>query len=349
MKKTLEYLFVLMVVLSTACTGYLIFKSYPIGIKIFSEKTNLSPVSSRKKRIIEQKLPPLQKQNLNRCGIPKALEKGDYLLLAAGGTGASSLVANNNQSSITHVFVEENRTPVVLLISPYSRDVYIHTNPERNNIHAVVIIGGKTNVISDDKELFVVTTDNNHLVGCYARLDDQTNNINRDIKLIINRKIDMIYRPKNKGVIYFEGIDKIDQFYYTDNTNSKNNDNDNAKAVQTSKVIHKPKTLREAIELGYIRRSTLLDVQQFNDRYFAFEPPVFLGRSRQSDKELLKKPKYTIVDYIYIPEDAAMKSFFLANGVPEPRGDGHGSILNIQNGNIHSVGVGVGAASARAN
>ena len=95
--------------------------------------------------------------DLDDCGLPRALKETDYLLLASGLYEGADSTQVETRNPVTDVFVEKNTKPVVLVLSAYStNEWHIHSNPEDNNIYAVVVVGYEDPIVlTDDDHLFI--------------------------------------------------------------------------------------------------------------------------------------------------------------------------------------------------
>ena len=250
--------------------------------------------------------------DLDNCGLPKALRETDYLLLASGLYEGADSTQVETRNPVTDVFVEKNTKPVVLVLSAYStNEWHIHSNPEDNNIYAVVVIGYEDPVVLTDDDHLFVTKITPKDAGCYMNTfrDNNVSQLNDIVARFSNQKVAMFYSPKTDGLVYFDNIDAIE----SDNTHGAVKARVELHEVSEIKATAEPHEVLEvkvkaepkkapianetakqlpdiaaALVQGSLRVSTQADIEEFEKAYRNYvkpeseEVPTFSGSSTSS-------------------------------------------------------------------
>ncbi len=306
--------------------------------------------------------------DLDHCGLPKALRETDYLLLASGLYEGADSTQVETRNPVTDVFVEKNTKPVVLVLSAYStNEWHIHSNPEDNNIYAVVVVGYEDPVVLTDDDHLFITKITPKDAGCYMNTfrDNNVSQLNDIVARFSNQKVAMFYSPKTDGLVYFDNIDAIE----SNNTHGAVKAKVELREVLEVKATAEPKKapianetakqlpdIAAALVQGSLRVATQADIAGFEKAYRSYvkpeseEVPTFSGSSASSGTAKANNRKlyyyhssrtYVITENYSFPDNlggANAGLFFLPEGVPYPQGDmGHSSLLNMNDGSCRGL------------
>lgn len=303
--------------------------------------------------------------DLDDCGLPRALKETDYLLLASGLYEGADSTQVETRNPVTDVFVEKNTKPVVLVLSAYStNEWHIHSNPEDNNIYAVVVVGYEDPIILTDDDHLFITKITPKDAGCYMNTfrDNNVSQLNAIVARFSSQKVAMFYSPKTDGLVYFDNIDAVE----SDNTHGAVKAKVEPHKVSEIKVTAAPKKapianetakklpdIAAALVHGSLRVATQADIEGFEKAYRNYVKPeseevpissASSGTAKANNRKIYyyhSNRMYVITENYTFPDNlggANAGLFFLPEGVPYPQGDmGHSSLLNMNDGSCRGL------------
>jgi uncharacterized protein YecT (DUF1311 family) len=284
------------------------------------------------------------------CGFPELTLPRDFLIYAAGAYSGRKLDVqvdqSGHQATQFDIVVNAPAKPVALFLGAYEPSIWNIGWTKGTKIIAVVATGYHRQVVAGlpkDTPILISTYDNRGPCGYTYVAENTLTNINPFSTRIFGKPVDLVHFAGAGKVVIGSPVSPSDQLYTS--ADSKPGD-----FVDTTKPLAGPAGLQEAVVKGILRPATSTDLESWANRKANAAPKDALPPVAGGDNRKVYLPKnvsngYVILKPFEIPSGlygAHMATFFLAEGIPYPKGNlGHSTLYDFNTMECHGTMCGI--------